>query len=180
MRRSFGKPQNARTSEPCPTSSIAANNFYRNSNEEQRGRSGILSLLAGGGASDATQEIVAKAGIPALVGTLEWLGAKHAELVASLLERRQAGKEMLELMTGRLVPVCVEAKDGDLRWRLVGNGVLDPAGDEVEPFYWISRFKQESFDLGSIEDLRIEPVVPRPPSRGAGPLPRHEGGRVEA
>ncbi|HEY2905007.1 MAG TPA: NAD(P)/FAD-dependent oxidoreductase [Vicinamibacterales bacterium] len=52
-------------------------------NEEQRGRSGILTLLAGGGASDATEAIVAKAGMPALVGSLEWLGAKHAELVAS-------------------------------------------------------------------------------------------------
>ncbi len=52
-------------------------------NEEQRGRSGILSLLAGGGASDATEAIVAKAGMPALVGSLEWLGAKHGELLAS-------------------------------------------------------------------------------------------------
>jgi len=52
-------------------------------NEEQRGRTGILSLLAGGGASDATEAIVAKAGMPALVGSLEWLGATHAELLAS-------------------------------------------------------------------------------------------------
>ena len=52
-------------------------------NEEQRGRAGILTLLAGGGASDATQEMVAKAGMPALVGSLDWLGAKDAKLVAS-------------------------------------------------------------------------------------------------
>ncbi len=52
-------------------------------NEEQRGRAGILTLLAGGGASDSTQQIVAKAGVPALANTLEWLGAKHGELVAS-------------------------------------------------------------------------------------------------
>jgi monoamine oxidase len=52
-------------------------------NEEQRGRPGILTLLAGGGASDATQQLVAKGGMPALVNSLEWLGAKHAELVAS-------------------------------------------------------------------------------------------------
>ena len=58
-------------------------------NEEQRGRSGILSLRAGGGASDATEAIVAKAGMPALVGSLEWLGAKHAELLASRQVRWQ-------------------------------------------------------------------------------------------
>jgi len=58
-------------------------------NEEQRGRPGILALLAGGGASDATHDIVAKAGTPALVGALEWLGAKGAELVASRQVRWQ-------------------------------------------------------------------------------------------
>jgi monoamine oxidase len=52
-------------------------------NEEQRGRPGILTLLAGGAASDATQQLVAKGGIPALVNSLDWLGAKQAELVAS-------------------------------------------------------------------------------------------------
>jgi monoamine oxidase len=52
-------------------------------NEEQRGRAGILSLLAGGGASDATQAIVAKDGPSGLANALEWLGSKGAELVAS-------------------------------------------------------------------------------------------------
>jgi monoamine oxidase len=52
-------------------------------NEEQRGRVGILSLLAGGGASDATQAIVARDGPPGLVNALDWLGSKHAELLAS-------------------------------------------------------------------------------------------------
>jgi monoamine oxidase len=52
-------------------------------NEEQRGRAGILALLAGGGASDATEQLIAKAGMPALAQSLEWLGAKDAELVAS-------------------------------------------------------------------------------------------------
>ncbi len=51
-------------------------------NEEQRGRSGILTLLAGGGASDATQQIVARDGAQGLVRTLDWLGAP-ADLVAS-------------------------------------------------------------------------------------------------
>jgi monoamine oxidase len=52
-------------------------------NEEQRGRSGILSLLAGGGASDATQALVAKDGPQGLVEALAWLGSKNAELIAS-------------------------------------------------------------------------------------------------
>ena len=52
-------------------------------NEEQRGRAGILSLLAGGGASDATQAIVAKHGARGLTDALDWLGSKDAELVAS-------------------------------------------------------------------------------------------------
>jgi len=52
-------------------------------NEEQRGRAGILTLLAGGGASDGTQAIVAKDGPAGLVNALDFLGAKHAELLAS-------------------------------------------------------------------------------------------------
>jgi monoamine oxidase len=52
-------------------------------NEEQRGRPGILSLLAGGGASDATQGIVAKEGARGLAQGLDWLGSKDAELTAS-------------------------------------------------------------------------------------------------
>jgi len=52
-------------------------------NEEQSGRPGILTLLAGGGASDATQAMVAKEGPSALVNVLDWLGSKSAELLAS-------------------------------------------------------------------------------------------------
>jgi monoamine oxidase len=52
-------------------------------NEEQRGRAGILALIAGGSASDATQEIVAKDGPAGLVNALEWLGSKNAELLGS-------------------------------------------------------------------------------------------------
>ena len=52
-------------------------------NEEQRGRAGILSLLAGGGASDATQAIAARQGIAGLADTLEFLGSRRAELTAS-------------------------------------------------------------------------------------------------
>ena len=52
-------------------------------NEEQRGRSGILALLAGGSASDATQAMTARDGAPGLTRALDWLGADHAELVTS-------------------------------------------------------------------------------------------------
>src|SRR5262249_33183395 len=47
-------------------------------NEEQRGRSGILALLAGGGASDATQAISARDGAQGLQRSLDWLGADRA------------------------------------------------------------------------------------------------------
>jgi monoamine oxidase len=52
-------------------------------NEDQRGRAGILSLLAGGGASDATQAIVAKHGARGLTDALDWLGSKDGELLTS-------------------------------------------------------------------------------------------------
>jgi monoamine oxidase len=52
-------------------------------NEEQRGAPGILSLLAGGGASDLTQAIVAKEGPAGLAQALDWLGSKRAQLLNS-------------------------------------------------------------------------------------------------
>ena len=52
-------------------------------NEEQRGTPGILALLAGGGASDATQSMAAKEGAQGLAQALDWLGSSYAELGAS-------------------------------------------------------------------------------------------------
>jgi len=52
-------------------------------NEEQRGAPGILALLAGGGASDATQAIAAKEGAQGLAHALDWLGSGRAEVGAS-------------------------------------------------------------------------------------------------
>jgi monoamine oxidase len=52
-------------------------------NEEQRGRHGILSLMAGGSASQASADMVHKDGPPALARSLDWLGAKRAALVAA-------------------------------------------------------------------------------------------------
>ena len=51
--------------------------------EEQRGRAGILSLLAGGGASDATRSLTAKDGVAGLARSLDWLGSSNATLLAS-------------------------------------------------------------------------------------------------
>ena len=50
-------------------------------NEEQRGPHGILSLTAGGSASDATQSVLAKDGAAGLVPSLDWLGSRNAALV---------------------------------------------------------------------------------------------------
>jgi monoamine oxidase len=50
-------------------------------NEEQRGRPGILSLLAGGAASAASQEILARAGAHGFVEALDWLGSKRAAIL---------------------------------------------------------------------------------------------------
>jgi len=52
-------------------------------NEEQRGRSGILTLLAGGTASDATNDLLQKDGADVLLRSLDWLGSKRGELLAS-------------------------------------------------------------------------------------------------
>jgi len=51
--------------------------------EEQRGTPGILALLAGGGASDATRAITARDGIAGLASQLDWLGSRNAQLIGS-------------------------------------------------------------------------------------------------
>jgi monoamine oxidase len=51
-------------------------------NEQQRGPGGILSLLAGGRASRAIREVVAKEGYQGLLNRLTWLG-KPSELLAT-------------------------------------------------------------------------------------------------
>ncbi|MGQ0695406.1 MAG: flavin monoamine oxidase family protein [Nitrospiraceae bacterium] len=51
-------------------------------NEEQRGRAGILTLLAGGSASRETRKLVAERGVEGLVEALEWLGATQKSVVA--------------------------------------------------------------------------------------------------
>ena len=50
-------------------------------NEEQRGTTGILTLMAGGGASAATQSILARGGPTALLKSLDWLGVEDSEVL---------------------------------------------------------------------------------------------------
>jgi monoamine oxidase len=52
-------------------------------NEEQRGAAGILTFMSGGSASDATREQFNRDGPESLARSLEWLGVKRAELIAS-------------------------------------------------------------------------------------------------
>ena len=49
-------------------------------NEEQRGRAGILALLAGGSASDATADLVVKDGVAGLARSLDWLGSRNVDV----------------------------------------------------------------------------------------------------
>jgi monoamine oxidase len=51
-------------------------------NEEQKGRSGILTLLAGGRASAETQELLTSKGAEGIVAELTWLPLKKASFVA--------------------------------------------------------------------------------------------------
>jgi monoamine oxidase len=51
-------------------------------NEEQRGRPGILALMAGASASDAVAAIGATEGPGALARSLEWLGSRGVDLMA--------------------------------------------------------------------------------------------------
>lgn len=52
-------------------------------NEEQAGRAGILTMLAGGSASDATQQAIEREGMEGFVSGLAWLGLDGARLTAS-------------------------------------------------------------------------------------------------
>ena len=52
-------------------------------NEDQAAKPGILSLMAGGGASDATQSAVAADGIAKFAASFGWLGSGPAQLIAS-------------------------------------------------------------------------------------------------
>ena len=52
-------------------------------NEEQRGREGILTVLAGGEASHETKDILKAGGPEGLAARLDWLGRRDTELIAA-------------------------------------------------------------------------------------------------
>ena len=51
-------------------------------NEQQKGKSGILCLMAGGTTSEATRQILSTTGASGLVRALDWLGKSEKSLVA--------------------------------------------------------------------------------------------------
>jgi monoamine oxidase len=79
----FSRPFWRRPRQPRAFGSAEAFGAVWDGNEEQRGRMGILSLMAGGSASDLTQAITDRDGPAGLVHELEWLGAGSAELTRS-------------------------------------------------------------------------------------------------
>jgi monoamine oxidase len=50
-------------------------------NEEQRGKPGILALLAGGSSSNDTADIVSREGVAGLARSLDWLGSRDQEVL---------------------------------------------------------------------------------------------------
>jgi monoamine oxidase len=52
-------------------------------NEEQKGKAGILCLMAGGSASAEARQLLARHGPPGLLQQLKWLGASKATVLAT-------------------------------------------------------------------------------------------------
>lgn len=77
----FDRPFWRRRGQPRAISTDSDIGTLWDGNEEQRGRAGILSLLAGGSAADATRRRLAEAGPAGLVADLAWLGAARARLL---------------------------------------------------------------------------------------------------
>jgi len=126
-------------------------------NEEQRGRAGILTLLAGGSASTDTRKLVANRGVEGLVEALEWLGATQTGLMASRMvcweddAWAQGGyayfdpeydpelRMWLARPHGRIV---FAGEHTSLRWQGYMNGAVESglrAAAEVQALLWQSR-----------------------------------------
>ncbi len=139
-------------------------------NEEQRGRAGILTLLAGGSASTDTRKLVAKRGVEGLVEALEWLGASQTAVLASRMvcweddPWAQGGyaffdpaydpelRMWLARPHGRIV---FAGEHTSLRWQGYMNGAVESglrAAAEVQALVWQSRRSR----TGSFDKLRIQ------------------------
>ncbi len=131
-------------------------------NEEQRGRAGILTLLAGGSASRETRTLMAKRGVEALVEALEWLGATQNSVLASRTicweddPLAQGGyayfdpaydpelRAWLARPHGRIV---FAGEHTSLRWQGYMNGAVESglrAAAEVQALHWQARRNRSS------------------------------------
>ncbi|HJT20290.1 MAG TPA: NAD(P)/FAD-dependent oxidoreductase [Nitrospira sp.] len=77
----FGRRFWKRKGRPLAYGSDAPTGALWDANEEQGGRPGILTLMAGGQASEDSRKIVAQHGVDGLVRQLEWLGSSGADLL---------------------------------------------------------------------------------------------------
>ena len=74
-----------RATRPSAFGSDQATGAVWDGNENQRGRAGILSLLAGGGAAAALRDIAAAGGVEDVARRLAWLGTPAAILGSTLV-----------------------------------------------------------------------------------------------
>ena len=126
-------------------------------NEDQRGKAGILSLLAGGSASDATAAIIDREGVNGLVRALGWLGSDKASLLAWRQARWESDpwsrggyavfdagfptsqREWLAQPCGQIL---FAGEHTSLRWQGYMNGAVESghrAASEVRAAYMMSR-----------------------------------------
>jgi monoamine oxidase len=68
---------------PAAYGSNAPTGAIWDGNEEQRGRAGIVTLMAGGQASEDSQKILTQEGVEGLVRSLKWLNPRGATLLRS-------------------------------------------------------------------------------------------------
>jgi monoamine oxidase len=81
----FDRPFWRKKGRPRAFGTDAPTGAIWDANEEQPGRAGVLTLMAGGQASEDCQKIVAQHGVEGLVAALDWLGAGSARLQHSRL-----------------------------------------------------------------------------------------------
>lgn len=126
-------------------------------NEDQRGKAGILALLAGGSASDATAQIVDREGVDGVVHALDWLGSNTASLLAWRQARWESDpwsrgayavfdpsfpphlRDWLSLPCGQLF---FAGEHTSHRWQGYMNGAVESghrAAAEVRAFHTLSR-----------------------------------------
>ena len=108
-------------------------------NEEQRGPAGILSLLAGGGASADLQALIDGGGVPSVVSELEWLGKPSRVLTSRVITWEDdpwarggyayfgtsfapADRDLLARPAGRVV---FAGEHTSVRWQGYMNGAIE-------------------------------------------------------